>query len=206
MVSSSLVRVGLVGLGLLASVASAKTPWHKLDGYSFDSYKAEFGKFYETAAESSSRRVLFETRLASIRLHNADASQTYRRGVNQLSDRTPDEMTKLKGADKTLLHKQRSTVGSSSSKPARPSTNPLPARVDWREHYPTIISPVKNQGSCGSCWAFASTESLESHWALATGKLEVRIADLPLTLFFACPLSLSLNPLPSLPLALCPHS
>jgi len=46
----------------------------------------------------------------------------------------------------------------------------LPESVDWRDH--DVVSPVKNQGKCGSCWTFASTETVESMWAIATGVLQ----------------------------------
>ena len=45
----------------------------------------------------------------------------------------------------------------------------LPMAVDWRIH--GVTTPVKSQGQCGSCWAFASTAVLESHIALQTGYL-----------------------------------
>ena len=45
----------------------------------------------------------------------------------------------------------------------------LPPRVDWRER--GVVSPVKDQGGCGSCWAFASIAALESNVALETGVL-----------------------------------
>jgi len=47
----------------------------------------------------------------------------------------------------------------------------LPTNVDWREK--GIITAVKDQGNCGSCWTFATVEATESAYALATGKLHV---------------------------------
>ena len=46
----------------------------------------------------------------------------------------------------------------------------LPKEIDWRKSG-SFTTPVKNQGHCGSCWAFASTAVLESHIAIQTGKL-----------------------------------
>merc|ERR1712048_926776 len=42
--------------------------------------------------------------------------------------------------------------------------------VDWRK-VPNIVNPVKNQASCGSCWAFSATGVVESANAISTGKL-----------------------------------
>jgi C1A family cysteine protease len=41
--------------------------------------------------------------------------------------------------------------------------------IDWRTL--GAVNPVKNQGSCGSCWAFSAVSSIESHHYLATGEL-----------------------------------
>jgi len=46
-----------------------------------------------------------------------------------------------------------------------------PAEVDWRKK--NVTTPVKNQGGCGSCWAFAATETVESHYAITSGNLLV---------------------------------
>jgi len=43
--------------------------------------------------------------------------------------------------------------------------------MDWRTK-PGVLTAVKNQGMCGSCWTFAAVETIESHYALATGYLQ----------------------------------
>ena len=56
-----------------------------------------------------------------------------------------------------------------ASKIAANST--MRANVDWRKNTPAVVTPIKDQGQCGSCWAFSTVASLEGQWAMYTGTL-----------------------------------
>merc|ERR1711953_366370 len=45
----------------------------------------------------------------------------------------------------------------------------VPASKDWRD-VDGVVTDAKDQGGCGSCWAFSAVETLESHLAIATGE------------------------------------
>ena len=86
-------------------------------------------------------------------------------GINQFSDLTDSEFKSQNlGGYKALTNPQPSTHTYE-----RKAIKDLPASVDWREK--GAITDVKNQGQCGSCWAFATTEMIESYAAIETGTL-----------------------------------
>jgi len=156
----------LVLCGTIISSTYAYGPkWHELEGYSFDRYAADFQKYYTTQAEHVQRRHIFEAKINEIRNHNNDPTKGWKMGVNHLSDQNESER-RVRGVDKSLLHHQRHMLQESSAI----DITGLPVSVDWRSR--GVLTAVKNQGSCGSCWTFASAETVESHWALKTGHLE----------------------------------
>eukprot|EP01087_Luapelamoeba_hula_P007912 TRINITY_DN194_c0_g1_i1.p1 TRINITY_DN194_c0_g1~~TRINITY_DN194_c0_g1_i1.p1 ORF type:complete len:371 (+),score=70.69 TRINITY_DN194_c0_g1_i1:42-1154(+) len=161
------VVVVLLVLGVLGAVAKPK--WHELEtlDYNFGHYMKDFNKHY-TGDELQMRREIFETTLASIKAHNADSSKGWKEGVNHLTDRTASELKQLRG------YKKSYTMANLENKAGLPyefRSQSVPHSVDWRKR--GIISAVKDQGQCGSCWTFGTAETIESYWALAKDQLPV---------------------------------
>jgi len=71
-----------------------------------------------------------------------------------------------------LEYKCRFNYMSDDVKEEEAPTDPVPnypSSLDWRKS--GVCNPVKDQGSCGAGWAFASIQAVESAWAIKTGKL-----------------------------------
>eukprot|EP01121_Diplochlamys_sp_Union-15-3_P012919 TRINITY_DN3940_c0_g1_i1.p1 TRINITY_DN3940_c0_g1~~TRINITY_DN3940_c0_g1_i1.p1 ORF type:complete len:371 (-),score=93.62 TRINITY_DN3940_c0_g1_i1:19-1131(-) len=152
-------------------VSAKKTRWFELDNYTFEDYVNEFGKKY-SAEEYNRRQNIFEANLASIKRHNADPTKTWKNGVNHLTDKSEAEFRSLLGYkpiydDKVLSEIRKYKVPYVEKD--HYDLSQLPKSVDWRTA--DIITPVKDQGDCGSCWTFGTAETLESYWAKATGQL-----------------------------------
>jgi cathepsin L len=155
------MKVTLVLLVLLG-LSFARPKWFELDGYHFDQYIKDFTKHYEPQ-EYKMRREIFEKNLRDIYAHNRDSTKTWKEGVNHMTDWTEEEFRSMLGY-KLQPKRDESRI----YRPAKP-TEALPASIDWRTA--GIISPVKDQGQCGSCWSFATAESIETYFAMATNNL-----------------------------------
>jgi cathepsin L len=148
------------------------------ESYSFEDFLAEFGKSYSDQEEYRKRQTIFEKNLRTILSHNkqADLSQGgHVLGGNPFADLEAEELPR--GYDKmqstARLQQITTTLSTERHLQEVPFTvDPvvdLPASRDWRTA--GVTTPVKSQGQCGSCWAFASTAVLESHIAIQTGNL-----------------------------------
>jgi len=125
----------------------------------FGAFRERFSKVYASHDEHEKRFAIFAKNLALIdRLNAKKDGATY--GVTQFADLTPEEfkqqylMNDLPPVDK-------------NGRVAQLLNATIPASYNWANHNPPVVTPVYNQGQCGSCWAFSATENIESRWALA---------------------------------------
>lgn len=151
---------------LTSLLTASAAPLRDWAGYTFDQYRTEFYKTYGEGEARGVRRRLFEASLRDVLAQNAEYAagrSSWWAEVNRFSDWTEEELRGLRGGRAKVDVEPHPL-----STPLRSAAG-TPERFDWREK--GVATPVKNQGGCGSCWAFGSTEVLESHHAIATGRL-----------------------------------
>jgi len=131
-------------------------------------YQSEFVKFMHEHEKKYShedflpRYLIFRKNLAYIDAHNAE-EHSFKLSVNRFADMSNAEFRKLHNGYNMDHEEQR--PGELFEK----KNLDLPASLDWREK--GAVTEVKNQGDCGSCWAFSTTGSVEGCNFIKTKKL-----------------------------------
>ena len=132
----------------------------------FNNFLDRFEKKYETLEDFVSRFGVFRSNLRHIIVHNMDHTQNFTMAVNAFTDLTAEEFkAKYVGG----LLKRGSDVKKSSCKTFTSTSAPSSETLDWVTK--GGVTPVKNQGQCGSCWSFSATGAMEGAWFTHSGNL-----------------------------------
>ena len=131
----------------------AETAW--------SAWKSQFNKTYG-GPEEKVRFNIFKKNHKLVQLHNANPNKKYTVALNQFADLTNKEFATIytgakKPEGKTYCDAPEEML----------SVRAAPDTLDWRTQ--GRVSPVKNQGQCGSCWSFSTTGALEGLAAAQTG-------------------------------------
>ncbi|KAH6781071.1 Granulin repeat cysteine protease family protein [Perilla frutescens var. hirtella] len=133
----------------------------------YESWIVKHGKSYNALGEKEKRFQIFKDNLRYVEEQNAAPDRTYKLGINRFADLTVQEYRRM-----YLGTRQRGARRLAATKSDRYAPNDgdaLPESVDWRAK--GAVAPVKDQGSCGSCWAFSTIAAVEGINQIKTGSL-----------------------------------
>jgi len=139
----------------------------------WEDWMKHFGKKYSSVQEEYNRFGTFLQNIQKIALWNSNSDNGASLRPNQFTDLTTDEFVKYvhgKNGKCYGSNKPKFLIGNHQVKNhlhAIKATDP--ASVDWTTQ--GVVTPVKNQGQCGSCWAFSTTGSIECNYAIKHGVL-----------------------------------
>lgn len=132
----------------------------------FERWLVENHKNYNGLGEKDKRFQIFMDNARFVQEHNSALNQSYQLGLTRFADLTNEEFRAVYLRKKM---ERRTRVPVESERYLHKVGDSLPDEVDWRAK--GAVVPVRDQGECGSSWAFSTTGAIEGMHQIKTGEL-----------------------------------
>ncbi|PQQ03327.1 ervatamin-C-like [Prunus yedoensis var. nudiflora] len=152
-------------LGTLASQATSRTLSEASIAAKYDQWMTKYGHVYADNAEKERRFTIFKNNVQFVEKFNTEGNKTYKLGLNEHSDLSDEEFLRQRTGYKRATEFTSSVNISFRYKDLNPTD--VPPSIDWREK--GAVTPIKNQGSCGCCWAFSAVAAVEGIIQIKSG-------------------------------------
>ncbi|GAA0161000.1 cysteine protease [Lithospermum erythrorhizon] len=129
-----------------------------------EQWMTQFGRVYKDDIEQAKRFNIFKGNVEYIDSVNNAGTRTYELDVNKFADLTNEEFRATRNG-----YKQAPFPRSCKATFMYENVSAIPSSMDWRTK--GAVTPVKDQGQCGCCWAFSAVAATEGINQLTTGKL-----------------------------------
>jgi C1A family cysteine protease len=147
-------------------VLGASSVWVAVASDDFAAYKVKFGKTYATAADEDAAKACYEENVELIAGHQAmNSLATF--GENKFTDQCAEAFLRERTMGDYM--QQQNGICTKTPKPDYDKDPDMNKEVDFRNE--GYVNPIKDQGKCGSCWAFSAVANMEAAWFKKTGKL-----------------------------------
>ncbi|XP_054785214.1 zingipain-2-like [Prosopis cineraria] len=163
--SHNLLLLALLFVGMLAFQASSRTLQEASMKERHEQWMVQYGRVYKDPQEKEKRFNIFKQNVEYIEGFNSAGAKPYKLGINHFADLTNEEFTASRNRFKGHMCSSISRTPSFKYE----NVTDVPSSVDWRKQ--GAVTPVKNQGQCGCCWAFSAIAATEGITKLSTGKL-----------------------------------
>ncbi|XP_073128773.1 senescence-specific cysteine protease SAG39-like [Henckelia pumila] len=151
-------------LGMYSSLATSRSVPGGNMAERHEQWMKQHGRVYNDEVEKAKRFKIFKHNVHFIESFNLNETKSYKLAVNEFADLSNEEFRASRGG-----YRRSSPHKTFSTNFRHENVTAIPASLDWRKK--RAVTAVKNQFTCGSCWAFSAVAATEGINGIKTGKL-----------------------------------
>ncbi|KAJ6769945.1 CYSTEINE PROTEASE FAMILY C1-RELATED [Salix purpurea] len=166
MAENKLACAVVLAVALMATRAWSRSLHEDSISERHETWMAKYGRVYEDSVEKEKRLNIFKNNVEFIESFNKAGDRPYEVSINEFADLTNEEFQASRNGYRTS---SRLSSSSGTNSFRYENVTAVPSSMDWRKK--GAVTPIKNQGQCGCCWAFSAVAAMEGITQLSTGNL-----------------------------------